>query len=232
MGLARWDAHDREGAARRYRKAIQCASAASAQERSMRAYASGRDGVVTKTVGELLDCTAEEARANLSVLENPVNRMAIEPTFRFDGSEVPQEVRRTAVHAETEREALEMMERLRVGGDLCDACGQPAEEGVRLLKCNRCKMAFYCSAECQKAQWKKGHKAACRAPGQLEPGDEVKLVGLTSRPELNDEIVQVVGRVPAREGRWEVRLRGGGQEQSLCVAAERLVRLRPADVIM
>eukprot|EP00966_Prymnesium_polylepis_P104572 2422422-Prymnesium_polylepis.1 len=172
MGLARWDAHDREGAARRYRKAIQCASAASAQERSMRAYASGRDGVVTKTVGELLDCTAEEARANLSVLENPVNRMAIEPTFRFDGSEVPQEVRRTAVHAETEREALEMMERLRVGGDLCDACGQPAEEGVRLLKCNRCKMAFYCSAECQKAQWKKGHKAACRAPGQLEPGDE------------------------------------------------------------
>ena len=93
-------------------------------------------------------------------------------------------------------------------------------------------MVFYCSAECQKAQWKKGHKVACRAPGQLEPGDHVRLVGLVSRAELNDQIVQVVGRVPAREGRWEVRLHSDGQEHSLCVAAERLARLRPADVIL
>ena len=66
-----------------------------------------------------------------------------------------------------------------------------------------------------------------RAPGQLEPGDDVKLVGLTARPELNDQIVQVVGRVPAKgDDKWEVRL--AGQEKPLCVKAERLARLRPA----
>jgi hypothetical protein len=98
--------------------------------------------------------------------------------------------------------------------------------GSKLMTCTRCKMAFYCSAECQKAQWKKGHKAACRAPGQLEPGDDVKLVCLASRPELNDKVVQVIGRVPEREGRWQVRL--SGQQESLSVSAEKLQRIRPA----
>ena len=237
IGLARWDAHDREGAANYYRKAIERAHAASVQERAAHTCASGRDAsgelaIVPKTVGELLDCMAEQARSNLSVLENPVATVARDPTFRADGTEGAQELRTTALPAETERQALKMMLRLRVGGDACDACGQPAQDGALLLKCKRCAMAFYCSAECQKAQWKKGHKAACRAPGQLEPGDDMMLVGLTSRPELNDQIVHVVAPVPAREGRWEVRLCVGGQQQSLCVAAERLTRLRPADVIL
>mmetsp|Transcript_4012 Transcript_4012/g.11433 ORF Transcript_4012/g.11433 Transcript_4012/m.11433 type:complete len:417 (-) Transcript_4012:51-1301(-) len=41
----------------------------------------------------------------------------------------------------------------------CDFCGTP-EAGKH--HCSRCKCAFYCSAECQKKDWKVGgHKAAC-----------------------------------------------------------------------
>lgn len=222
IGLARWEAHDREGAARHYRSALEAGGAASAQERALRTLHA--DGKLT-SVGEILDATTTNARKNLAILEDPRPRQVSPPTRRADGTETPSMVRTTGVNAATEREALEMMQRLKVGGTACDACGEPAEKDARLLMCKRCMMAYYCSAECQKAQWKKGHKQACRAPGQLEPDDDVRLVGLASRPELNNRIVQVVGPVAGREGRWEVRL--SGQQQSLCVAAEKLERLRP-----
>ena len=233
IGLARWEARDREGAARHYRTALEVAGAASAQERAARTHTSWNDAnsapsLELRTVGEILDRTAANARKNLSILENPRPREVSPPSLRADGTAPPATAREMNVSADTEHEALEMLKRLSVGGAVCDACGEPADEGARLLSCSRCKMAYYCSAECQKAQWKKGHKQACRAPGQIEPGDDMRLAGLASRPELNDKIVQVVRPVAEREGRWQVRLRGRGQEQSLCVAAEKLGRLRPA----
>ncbi|KAJ4462727.1 hypothetical protein PAPYR_742 [Paratrimastix pyriformis] len=44
----------------------------------------------------------------------------------------------------------------------CAFCGKPATK-----RCSRCQAAFYCSAEHQKADWKK-HKATC-APPRDEP---------------------------------------------------------------
>jgi hypothetical protein len=33
--------------------------------------------------------------------------------------------------------------------------------GTKLLRCTRCKIALYCNKECQKADWKRGHKKEC-----------------------------------------------------------------------
>ncbi|KAI9007605.1 hypothetical protein DFJ74DRAFT_739490, partial [Hyaloraphidium curvatum] len=46
--------------------------------------------------------------------------------------------------------------------DPCDACGK-GEAGNR---CSRCRVARYCTAECQKMAWG-GHKVACREPRKL-----------------------------------------------------------------
>ena len=57
------------------------------------------------------------------------------------------------------------------GGDLflgddcsaCAVCGRTAEAVslAALLMCGRCRGVAYCSAACQRADWKAGHKAAC-----------------------------------------------------------------------
>jgi hypothetical protein len=49
---------------------------------------------------------------------------------------------------------------------VCGRCGKAAGTGsvpAKLWRCGRCKAASYCSAECQRAAWKAGHKADCRS---------------------------------------------------------------------
>ena len=41
----------------------------------------------------------------------------------------------------------------------CAACGKRL---LQMLKCSRCKAAFYCDAACQERHWRE-HKAACGA---------------------------------------------------------------------
>lgn len=36
-------------------------------------------------------------------------------------------------------------------------------QSVRLRRCARCQKARYCSAECQKAAWRAGHKSVCQS---------------------------------------------------------------------
>ena len=47
----------------------------------------------------------------------------------------------------------------------CANCGAPElPDGKPHRMCSRCKMTFYCSAECQKTHWKTGgHKQHCVA---------------------------------------------------------------------
>ena len=45
-----------------------------------------------------------------------------------------------------------------IGEERCRHCGNPGKP--KLLSCGACKVAKYCSAPCQKADWKK-HKASC-----------------------------------------------------------------------
>ncbi|KAI9004993.1 hypothetical protein DFJ74DRAFT_402089 [Hyaloraphidium curvatum] len=48
----------------------------------------------------------------------------------------------------------------KVAPSFCDLCGQAPAEGAKLKKCSRCGIAWYCSAECQREDWK-AHKPAC-----------------------------------------------------------------------
>lgn len=50
-------------------------------------------------------------------------------------------------------------------GKVCFACGIPeTASDVKLLTCVGCEAAFYCSRDCQKRDWKAGHKLDCTKP--------------------------------------------------------------------
>eukprot|EP00026_Physarum_polycephalum_P011506 Phypoly_transcript_11736.p1 GENE.Phypoly_transcript_11736~~Phypoly_transcript_11736.p1 ORF type:complete len:370 (+),score=81.55 Phypoly_transcript_11736:119-1111(+) len=52
-------------------------------------------------------------------------------------------------------------------------CATP--ENSTYKHCGRCKIARYCSVECQKADWPLGHKAACGKPESLAIGSSVAI---------------------------------------------------------
>lgn len=49
---------------------------------------------------------------------------------------------------------------------LCYACCKPEGRGVKMLRCSACGCVTYCCADCQKADWKAGHKGACKQLGE------------------------------------------------------------------
>jgi hypothetical protein len=48
------------------------------------------------------------------------------------------------------------------GGRVCAWCGKASQQ---LLRCGRCKAAWYCGADHQRAAWKAGHKQECGGGG-------------------------------------------------------------------
>ena len=116
-----------------------------------------------------------------------------------------------------------------VGGIHCDHCKSKSK---KLLVCQRCKKAYYCSAECQKKQWKKedGHKLHCRKDGEFLAGDLVQIARLKNMTELNENIVRVVGPDKKNEGRYTVQVEGAVRgDKKISVAAGNLNQLRPYD---
>jgi len=49
---------------------------------------------------------------------------------------------------------------------LCRCCSLVASPGQKLLACSKCRMAHYCSKECQRADWK-AHKKLCALSAQV-----------------------------------------------------------------
>lgn len=45
----------------------------------------------------------------------------------------------------------------------CLECGEEETDELKLLRCAQCKTARYCSKECQKANWRAGHKQLCKS---------------------------------------------------------------------
>lgn len=124
------------------------------------------------------------------------------------------------------RNEFDLCDRSLSGGSHCDGCSKSKEELQmdEFLKCSRCEMVFYCSAACQRKSWDGGHNKACRKRGQIEIGDDMMLVRLENRKDLNKRFVKVVGH-GATEGKWLVKLLD--MAQPMAVSGDKLVRLRP-----
>jgi hypothetical protein len=44
----------------------------------------------------------------------------------------------------------------------CWECGTLESPFLKLRTCQQCRLALYCSKDCQRAAWKGGHKAECK----------------------------------------------------------------------
>ena len=62
-----------------------------------------------------------------------------------------------------------------VGGAFCDHCRKSREDAsvVNFFKCGSCRLAHYCSKDCQKRAWDAGHNKLCRKAGCFNVGDLV-----------------------------------------------------------
>jgi MYND finger len=137
---------------------------------------------------------------------------------------------------------LEELTRLvMVGGSTCDHCNKTKEElGLKskLKVCSVCKLAFYCSVDCQKKQWKE-HKVYCRKPtNDFRAGDFVKIkkgsytnggatVGsIGSTPtDLHLEVYKIRGPDPNTEGRYIIS--PPGCEMKVPIGGDQLEHVRP-----
>ncbi len=70
--------------------------------------------------------------------------------------------------------------------------------------CSKCHRKAYCSAACQRMDWKEGgHKSLCRPQKDFRKDDVVVVQGIESKPELNGKLMVVVEPAES-EGRWQV----------------------------
>jgi MYND finger len=187
------------------------------EEDKSRIVVSGRHFRVTGhdvTVKELLDCTAGRLERILAIIEGESSATVENP------------------------EGALLMQRSRAAGNSCDCCGKTLEElqADFFERCTRCQMVFYCSEACQREHWKRqGHKKACRAPGQIEVGDDMMLVGDGSDPVY---IFKVIARVEETTNRWQVEPYKNGDEcvtldgdDFITVDGDDLSRLRPPPTV-
>lgn len=105
-------------------------------------------------------------------------------------------------HTEAEKAAV-VANRINASKNRSAACSQCGASDVVLSRCAKCKLACYCSGECQRANWGV-HKPQCRAPGEHRAGDVVMLHNARN-PSMNGQWFLVVERDPQRPGHWAVQ---------------------------
>lgn len=192
---------DLEEAAEKYRETLDMNDKASDEEKGRTARTWNRGGIVEKPVATVLQEIQSSAEAMLAELETyPI---AI-PGASF------------------------VQDRLVVGGSKCDCCKKKRNDvDGGLLRCSRCKLAYYCTPVCQERQWRKGHKKCCRKPDDFRVGDAVRVRGLISRPDLNKMAGSILASAP--DGRWEVELPTPRSfSGTYSVASKNLSHVRPA----
>eukprot|EP00172_Hildenbrandia_rubra_P002852 Plantae.Rhodophyta-Hildenbrandia_rubra.ctg4032.p1 GENE.Plantae.Rhodophyta-Hildenbrandia_rubra.ctg4032~~Plantae.Rhodophyta-Hildenbrandia_rubra.ctg4032.p1 ORF type:complete len:344 (-),score=74.36 Plantae.Rhodophyta-Hildenbrandia_rubra.ctg4032:5139-6092(-) len=233
-GLCKWLMGDREGGAECYREAIRLNEGATRADRKVvitRPDQVGEDGKSWKKVksGELMDELMKTVRENLEVLEG--KRSGIREAGRGMEDRFTKLKSSVAIgpHGD-EKDAKEAMKRLDVGGGKCDQCGVDEGDGIKMKTCGRCKMVYYCSEGCQRAAWKAMHKKGCRAPGQVEVGDWIQLVGLEEMYNTFNGTVVVITEKVGKD-HYKTGIIGGEEGKGLTVAKENVKRIRPKTMV-
>ena len=193
-GLCNTFRRDRQKAADSYRKCIDlCKSATPAdlRKRYIGAISTSRSAA---KVEDRIRSTQRNAEQNLAVFTRSTPAMSpdevphITQPRRLAGfseemklgiNENEHSVRRDLFAASTKEEYDKMMARFKVGGGACDSCNVEKPVGESLLRCGKCKQAWYCSKECQNSHWKAAHKLVCkkREHGGFLAGDMCMLMG-------------------------------------------------------
>ena len=107
-----------------------------------------------------------------------------------------------------------------IGGLFCDGCGKESENCASLFKCKKCRLAFYCNAECQAKAWEAGHHHHCKPYGRFQEGDMAILQNLQKAGHLNNRWVRVEGKA-ASPGRLAVHLLHDGNETGKVMAVKK-----------
>lgn len=196
-GHALWELGKLDEVATVSSKLISIAEAASEEERAALWTVHMGGGVRRVPAGELIDADVRRAKGNLMVLDPDCHR-----------DDLPSDMQ--VIHRKMEwpdggkslDPDFEMRNAMLVRSAACSHCARGAEDGT-LQRCGKCRLAFYCSPECQRANWD-AHKAQCRAPGDYVEGDVVVLRNLKARPDLNNHFFRVLGQDAERPGRWRV----------------------------
>ena len=209
-------------AAEWFRDAIDLSNKASRQERTK--VISWRSKIGDEsTFGKQQECLAELKNEILDILTKVENKGSGQ-SIDFLGNNWVNTSSGIAVPSHMQQE---LQDRTSVGGDKCDVCRLTrATLGRTLNICSRCKLAYYCSKECQLSAWKNGHKQACRKPGQIKVGDIMKIANI--HPAADGQLVRIVGTDPNRPGHWMVQLLIVSQCPPSSYATENLAHIRPA----
>ena len=238
-GFLFWQLGDREKAGRHYHTVLRLAEGASRAERTRRLVFAATPGGIPgeHPAGVAIDAIAATARDNLRRagllrdgcgFEGPAPGLrdaqaAARPGVLHSGGGIAARVTDVPRTASTSIDRMALVEALlnATGGRCCDQCGREPAAGQKLLLCGRCKLTYYCGADCQKTAWRGGgHKATCRAPSDLREGDLASAFDLKARPDLNGQFCRVVGAAGDDAARWQVTFIGTNET----------VALKPANV--
>ena len=261
-GYVQYSLGNRESAGRSYRRAIEVGKGATAAERARKVLLPDERTLqyMEKPSGPLFDATLQTAGENLASMEKRTpQQLNFDPTTTAEqiasrfaenlkiGHPTAQAFSNafeagmpkffTPLGAKAALTQEEFVRLTTVGGSACDHCGVSRSSNA-LLRCSRCGLAYYCNKDCQKAQWKMGHKHACRAPDEIKVGDRVQLQFSsenwrelynvpTTDPTIQNGMLVEVRKAASNKGYWDVGMIGGEAHCTLPVSATELKRLRP-----
>ncbi|KAL5373337.1 hypothetical protein DPSP01_012780 [Paraphaeosphaeria sporulosa] len=104
-----------------------------------------------------------------------------------------------------------------IRGNLCFRCFSPSDD---ILKCSGCKRAYYCSAKCQKLDWKLMHKKHCAIFTTINNVEEEKYQASRTWNEYREFLLMMV-RVIRNAAPKDEDLRHIIQAQAYCATCRR-----------
>ena len=151
--------------------------------------------------------------SSAQALDEDLQKMLAELCEADTGSEVDELGEKFTVLRESANAALKSPAGnglLHIAGAWCDHCRRARSSDRQLHRCAKCRMAYYCSAECQRDAWRE-HRGRCRPAGACMEGDFVTLVSGTRVFAAAGNPVKMAMRLTSEddvrgEGWWRVEL--------------------------